>query len=98
MSLEIKFVNDLDFKYIHDLIMEHKSYDICFHEDFDDVDLDHMFSIAHYIQLLSPDIHITYNTFRDEYPLDELSPELALREIPFDCVILNGRRVGMSIN
>ena len=52
-----------------------------------------MFSIAHYIQLLSPDIHITYDTFRDEYPLDELSPELALREIPFDCVILNGRQV-----
>ena len=92
-SLEIKFINDLTFKYIHDLIMEHNSHDICFHEDFDDVDLDHMFSIAHYIQLLSPDIHITYETFRDEYPLDELSSELALREIPFDCVILNGRQV-----
>ena len=92
-SLEIKFVNDLDFKYIHDLIMEHNSHEICFNEDFDDIDLDRMFSIAHYIQLLSPDIHITYNTFRNEYPLDELSPELALREIPFDCVILNGRQV-----
>ena len=92
-NLEIKFVNDLDFKYIHDLIMKHDSNEICFNEDFDDVDLDRMFSIAHYIQLLSPDIHITYNTFRDEYPLDLLSPELALREIPFDCVILNGRRV-----
>lgn len=90
-SLSIKFVNDLDFKFIHDLIMEHNTYDICFHEDFDDIDLNHMFTIAHYIQLLSPDIHITYDTFRTEYPLDELSPEISLREIPFDCVILNGK-------
>lgn len=92
-QINIKFVSDLNFKFIHDLIMEHNSHEICFREEYDDVDLDHMFSIAHYIQLLSPDIHITYDTFRDEYPLDELSPELALREIPFDCIILNGRRV-----
>lgn len=90
-NLNIKFVNDLDFKFIHDLIMEHNIYEVCFQEDYDDIDLDHMFTIAHLIQLLSPDIHLTYDTFRTEYPLDNLSVELSLREIPFDCVVLNGK-------
>lgn len=89
--LDIKFANNLNFKYIHDLIMEFDAREICFHEDFDDVDLNQMFTIAHWIQLLSPDIYMTYQTFREEYPLDELSPKLSLREIPFDCVILKNK-------
>ena len=62
-SLEINFVNDLNFKFIHDLIVAHDSNEIYFYESFDDVDLDHMFTIAHILQLLNPELKLVYKTF-----------------------------------
>ena len=88
-SLEIKFVNDLDFKHIHDLIMEHNPEQLCLYETGDDVDLDKLFTIAHIIQESNPNLYLIYKTYRDVYPIEELSAELALREIPFHGILLS---------
>ena len=88
-ELEVKFVNDLNFKHIHDLIVEHNPDQFCLYETEDDVDLDQMFMIAHLIHETNPNLYLLYKTYRDHYPLEELSAEMGLREIPFDGILLH---------
>lgn len=85
MTLEINFSNNLTFKEIHDLIMETKPTKIDFVESHDDVDLNYMFYIAHLLNNYLPEMGLVYNcSFRNNYPIDELSAEFALRDIPFE--------------
>lgn len=87
MTLRIKFVNDLTFKYIHDLIMEHNPEEVFFIESYDDVDLNYMYKIAHLLSTYNPELSLFYvSEFRKEYPLEELYAEYCFREIPFRAV------------
>jgi hypothetical protein len=47
-----------------------------------------MFTLAHCLKELNPNLHITYKTERSVYPLDDLSAEMAFRDVPFDVIIL----------
>jgi hypothetical protein len=55
------------------------------------VDLDYMFTLAHYLKELNPELHITYKTEREYYPFDFICVDLQLRPIPFDVIDLNGK-------
>jgi hypothetical protein len=57
------------------------------------VDINYLFAIAHYLMILNPNLKITYLTEREEYPLNELDPELSFREIPFETIILKNKVV-----
>ena len=85
-NLHIKFVNDITFKNIHDLIMEFDPEEIVFEETFEDIDLNELFHYAHLLKYYKPDLKIIYSTCRMKYPVEDLSPEFAFREIPFDKV------------
>jgi hypothetical protein len=90
--LNINFINDLTFKTIHDLLMDCETEELTLQEELDcSVDLDYMFTLAHYLKELNPYLHITYKTEREVYPLDFISVELQLRHIPFDVIDLNGK-------
>lgn len=87
--LNINFVNDLTLKTIHDLLIDCEAKKLTLQEELDDVvDLDYMFTLAHYLKELNPNLHITYKTERSIYPLDDLSAEMAFRDVPFDVIIL----------
>lgn len=87
--LNINFVNDLTLKTIHDLLIDCEAKKLTLQEELDDVvDLDYMFTLAHYLKELNPNLHITYKTERSVYPLDDLSAEMAFRDVPFDVIIL----------
>lgn len=90
--LNINFINDLTFKTIHDLIMDCETEELTLQEELDcAVDLDYMFTLAHYLKEINPYLHITYKTEREYYPFDDISIELQLRPIPFDVIDLNGK-------
>ena len=95
--LHINFVNDLTFKTICDLITYCETNEITFQEELDGaVDINYLFAIAHYLMVLNPNLKITYLTEREEYPLNELDPELSFREIPFETIILKNKTVCKS--
>jgi hypothetical protein len=90
--LNINFINDLTFKTIHDLLMDCETEELTLQEELDDVvDLDYMFTLAHYLKEINPKLHITYKTEREIFPFDFISVELQLRPIPFDVIDLNGK-------
>ena len=90
--LNINFINDLTLKTIHDLLMDCETEELTLQEELDDaVDLDYMFTLAHYLKEINPNLHITYKTERDVYPLDFICVDLQLRPIPFDVIDLNGK-------
>ena len=90
--LNINFINDLTFKTIHDLLMDCETEELTLQEELDDVvDLDYMFTLAHYLKEINPNLHITYKTEREYYPFDFISEDLQLRPIPFDDIDLNGK-------
>ena len=85
-NLYIKFVNDITFKWLHDLIMEHSPKKIVFEESFDDIDLNQLYYYAHLLNYYAPEIELIYYTYREKYPITELSTEFALRDVPFNKV------------
>lgn len=87
--LEIKFINDLSFKYIHDLIMDYNPSIIRFIELEDVQNVEHIFEIAHILDLYN--YKSEYVTYRSELPTEELSPDTFFRGIPFVKVYLNER-------
>ena len=90
--LNINFINDLTFKTIHDLLMDCETEELTLQEELDGiVDLDYMFTLAHYLKEINPKLHITYKTGREIFPFDILSADLQLRPIPFDVIDLNGK-------
>lgn len=90
--LNINFINDLTFKTIHDLLMDCKTEELTLQEELDcSVDLDYMFTLAHYLKELNPNLYITYKTEREIFPFDFISVDLQLRSIPFDVINLNGK-------
>ena len=90
--LNINFINDLTFKTIHDLLMDCETEELTLQEELDGVvDLDYMFTLAHYLKEINPNLHITYKTERDVYPLDFICADLQLKPIPFDVIDLNGK-------
>ena len=95
--LNINFINDLTLKTIHDLLMDCETEELTLQEELDcSVDLDYMFTLAHYLKELNPKLHITYKTEREYYPFDFISVELQLRSIPFDVIDLNGKGYKIS--
>lgn len=92
--LHINFINDLTLKTIHDLLMDCETEELTLQEELDGVvDINYLFAIAHYLMILNPNLKITYLTEREEYPLNELDPELSFREIPFETIILKNKVV-----
>ena len=90
--LNINFINDLTLKTIHDLLMDCETEELILQEELDGaVDLDYMFTLAHYLKEINPKIHITYKTEREIFPFNFMSVELQLRPIPFDVIDLNGK-------
>ena len=90
--LNINFINDLTLKTIHDLLMDCETEELTLQEELDGVvDLDYMFTLAHYLKELNPYLHIIYKTEREYYPFDFVSVDLQLRPIPFDDINLNGK-------
>ena len=90
--LNINFINDLTLKTIHDLLIDCETRELTLQEEMDGaVDLDHMFTLAHYLKEINPNLYITYKTERDIFPFDVLSVDLQLRPIPFDVIDLNGK-------
>ena len=85
-NLHIKFVNDITFKWLHDLIMEYNPKEIVFEESFDDIDLNQLYYYGHLLNYYAPEIELIYYTYREKYPITELSAEFALRDIPFNKV------------
>ena len=95
--LNINFINDLTLKTIHDLLMDCETEELTLQEELDSVvDLDYMFTLAHYLKELNPYLHITYKTESECYPFDFISVDLQLRPIPFDDVDLNGKVYNIS--
>ena len=75
--LNINFINDLTLKTIHDLLMDCETEELTLQEELDcAVDLDYMFTLAHYLKEINPKLHITYKTERDIFPFDFISVEL----------------------
>lgn len=96
--LNINFINDLTLKTIHDLLMDCETEELTLQEELDGVvDINYLFAIAHYLMILNPNLKITYLTEREEYPLNELDPELSFREIPFETIILKNKVVCKSL-
>lgn len=95
--LNINFINDLTLKTIHDLLMDCETEELTLQEELDGaVDLDYMFTLAHYLKELNPYLHITYKTEREYYPFDFICVDLQLRPIPFDVIDLNGKAYKIS--
>ena len=65
-----------------DILLE----DVIFEETFEDIDLNELFHYAHLLKYYKPDLKIIYSTCRMKYPVEDLSPEFAFREIPFNKV------------
>lgn len=96
--LHINFINDFTLKTIHDLLMDCETEELTLQEELDGVvDINYLFAIAHYLMILNPNLKITYLTEREEYPLNELDPELSFREIPFETIILKNKVVCKSL-
>ena len=93
MILEIKYINDLTFKYVHDLIMDNEGCEIEFIEIDDGVNPEVLFTICNLLQYYGQDkfSKIKFTTYRNFLPIDELSPDLFFRGIPFDELDLNGK-------
>ena len=90
--LNINFINDLTLKTIHDLLMDCETEELTLQEELDgSIDLDYMFTLAHYLKEINPNLHIAYKTEREIFPFDFISVELQLRPIPFDVIDLNGK-------
>lgn len=90
--ININFINDLTLKTIHDLLMDCETEELTLQEELDGVvDLDYMFTLAHYLKEINPNLHITYKTEREIFPFDFISVDLQLRPIPFDVINLNGK-------
>lgn len=90
--LNINFINDLTLKTIHDLLIDCETEELTLQEELDcSVDLDYMFTLAHYLKEINPKLHITYKTKREIFPFDFISVELQLRPIPFDVIDLNDK-------
>ena len=87
--LKIKFTNDITFKYVHDLIMDHNPSRIQFIELPDIENVENVFIIAHLLELYN--YKVDYITYRTELPTSELTMETFLRGIPFDKIYLNER-------
>lgn len=87
--LEIKFTNDITFKYVHDLIMDYNPSRIQFIELPDIENIENIFIIAHLLDLYN--YKVDYVSYRTELPTAELTMETFLRGIPFDKVYLNER-------
>jgi len=87
--LEIKFTNDLTFKYVHDLIIEHKPDLIRFIELDDIQNIEHIFEIAHILDLFN--YKSEYVTYRYTFPTELISAEMFFRGLPFTNFILNER-------
>lgn len=87
--LEIKFTNDLTFKYVHDLIVEHRPDLIRFIELDDIQNIEHIFEIAHVLDLFN--YKSEYVTYRDTFPTELISAEMFFRGLPFTNFILNER-------
>ena len=85
--LEIKFTNDLTFKYVHDLIMEHNPDLIQFIELEDIQNIEHIFEIAHILDLFN--YKSEYITYRTTFPTEKISPDIFFRGLPFNNFILN---------
>lgn len=85
-KLYIKFVNDLTFKSIHDLIMEYNPEEVVFEECYNDVDINQLYYYAHLLNYYASKLKLVYNTYRENYPIEELSAEFAFRDIPFNKV------------
>ena len=90
--ININFINDLTLKTIHDLLVDCETEELTLQEELDGaVDLDYMFTLAHYLKEINPNLHITYKTEREIFPFDFISVDLQLRSIPFDVINLNGK-------
>ena len=89
MILEIKFTNDLTFKYVHNLIVDYNPSIIKFIELEDIQNVEHIFEIAHILDLFN--YKSEYITYRSELPTEELNPEVFFRGIPFVNIYLNER-------
>lgn len=87
--LEIKFTNDLSFKYVHDLIMDYNPTRIKFIELPDIENVENIFIIADLLDLFN--YKVDYVTYRTELPTTELSAETFFRGVPFDKIYLNER-------
>ena len=89
MILEIKFTNDLTFKYVHDLVLEYNPDLIRFIE-LDDIQyIEHIFEIAHLLDLFN--YKSEYITYRTTFPTELLSADTFFRGLPFTKFILNER-------
>ena len=90
--ININFINDLTLKTIHDLLVDCETEELTLQEELDGaVDLDYMFTLAHYLKEINPNLHITYKTEREIFPFDFISVDLQVRSIPFDVINLNGK-------
>lgn len=85
--LEIKFTNDLTFKYVHDLIMDYNPKVIRFIELEDIQNIEHIFEIAHILDLFN--IKTEYITYRTTFPTEMISADTFFRGLPFQKFILN---------
>lgn len=90
MTLQIKFTNDITLKYIHDLIMDYEPDDIELVELEDITNLENIFTICNLLQYYG-NVKIKYTSYRNELPIDEISPDLFFRGVPFDVIELNGK-------
>ena len=68
--------NDITFKYVHDLIMDHKPSRIQFIELPDIENVENVFIIAHLLDLCN--YKVDYITYRTELPTSELTMETFL--------------------
>lgn len=89
MILEIKFTNNLSFKYVHDLIMDYNPDKIRFIELEDIQNIEHIFEIAQILDLF--DYKSEYVTYRDTFPTELISADIFFRGLPFTNFILNER-------
>lgn len=99
ISLEIKYGNGTSFKEVHDMIMDCSPNEIVFIEDErneNDEDPNVPFRLAHYIRNFHycdlNNVKLVYQTYKTEFPMDLLDPEIVFRGTPFDIVILNGKK------
>lgn len=84
--LEIKFINDLSFKGIHDLIMDSGASTVSFIEEGEkDVDLQYLLEIALLIKQYNPDLYLEFRTKNSEPRFIQTSSHI---KFPFDEVIM----------
>lgn len=87
-TLEIRFTNDMNFKFVHDLLMEEDYEQVTFIEENDGVNPEVAFIIANLIESYTDKYYLTYTTFRNEFP--DLVPDVLFRGIPFNGMNFNG--------